>query len=56
LSIDDAINKGGKVLIGGGLEKSTYIPPTVIVNCNKDMALYHDEVFGSLFPIFFSIK
>lgn len=52
--VEDAINKGAKVLMGGkrpvGLE-GAYYEPTVLVNVTKNMKIYSEEVFGPVLPI-----
>lgn len=43
--IDDALEKGGKLLCGGKVE-NTLIPATLIDNVTSDMKIYTDESFG----------
>ena len=45
--IQDAIDKGAKVYIGGlRQDDSNNIPPTLIGNVTKDMLIYGEETFG----------
>lgn len=48
--LQDALNKGGKILIGGKRNKA-YFEPTVIGNVTADMAIFKEEVFGPLIGI-----
>jgi len=48
--MDDAINKGAKLLIGNKREKR-YIWPTVFDNVTEDMRLAWEEPFGPVLPI-----
>ena len=52
--INDAISKGGKLIVGGkrhALGKSFY-EPTVISDATKDMLAFREETFGPLAPVF----
>ncbi|WP_452219650.1 NAD-dependent succinate-semialdehyde dehydrogenase [Lacinutrix salivirga] len=49
--VDDAINKGAKVVIGNTREKA-YFEPTILTNVTKDMAVFKEETFGPVAPIF----
>ena len=48
--IEDAVNKGAKVLCGGKSE-SNHFPPTVLVNVNHSMKIMQEETFGPVLPI-----
>lgn len=55
--IDDAVNKGAGLLIGGdrpeGLDIGHFMAPTVLDGVRPDMRIYQDEIFGpvvSLIP------
>lgn len=48
--IDDALEKGGKLLIGNKRDKR-YIWPTVFDNVTQDMRLAWEEPFGPVLPI-----
>lgn len=52
--VDDAINKGAKVIVGGkrptGLV-GAYYEPTLLTNITKDMRVWTEEVFGPVLPI-----
>lgn len=52
--IDDAVKKGGKVLMGGNrasLEDGYYFEPTIISNVTDDMICMYEETFGPLAPV-----
>lgn len=46
--LDDAIEKGAKVIIGGNTfnEKGRFFPPTLVTNINEDMQIFKEETFG----------
>ena len=52
--IEDAVAKGGKVLIGGkipsGKETGNWIEPTVISGMTTEMRLFQEETFGPIAP------
>jgi succinate-semialdehyde dehydrogenase / glutarate-semialdehyde dehydrogenase len=52
--IADAVEKGAKIEIGGGLtkKKSNFFAPTVLTGATSDMLLAQEETFGPLAPIF----
>ncbi len=51
--VNDAVNKGAKVLTGGKRLniKGFYFPPTVLSNVKADMKVMTEEVFGPVAPI-----
>ena len=52
--VNDAISKGGKVMVGGkrhALGKS-FFEPTVVAGATKDMLAFREETFGPLAPVF----
>ena len=52
--VNDAISKGGKLVIGGkrhALGKS-FFEPTVVSGATKDMLAFREETFGPLAPVF----
>ena len=52
--VEDAINKGAKVICGGRRLDNTngnYYLPTILTNVSKDMRVYTEEVFGPVIPI-----
>jgi len=52
--VDDAINKGAKVICGGkklNLDNGNYYEPTILTNIKKDMRVWNEEVFGPVLPI-----
>jgi len=52
--VDDAINKGAKVVYGGkrpkGL-KGAYYLPTILTDIKRNMKVWNEEVFGPVLPI-----
>ncbi len=52
--IDDAVAKGAKILVGGGLSSlgAGFIEPTVLTHVNRSMRVFHEEIFGPVAPIF----
>lgn len=52
LQIEDAVEKGAKLICGGKRENdSMYFPPTIITNINETMDIYNQETFGPLIPV-----
>lgn len=50
--LDDAIQKGAKIEIGGGVDEETkYIAPTLISGIDENMLVYQEEIFGPILPI-----
>jgi succinate-semialdehyde dehydrogenase/glutarate-semialdehyde dehydrogenase len=51
--IDDAVDKGANVVIGG--QRNTigdcFINPTILTNVDKSMRVYKEEIFGPIAPI-----
>ncbi|WP_461481394.1 NAD-dependent succinate-semialdehyde dehydrogenase [Porticoccus sp.] len=52
--IDDAVAKGAKVLSGGGMDArgGSFVQPTILLNVNRDMRLFAEEIFGPVAPLF----
>ena len=50
--IDDALAKGGKLLVGGHALKGQFFEPTVIAEANADMLCAREETFGPFAPVF----
>jgi succinate-semialdehyde dehydrogenase/glutarate-semialdehyde dehydrogenase len=52
--VDDAVAKGGVVVVGGKRHAlgGTFFEPTVIENAGPDMLFMKEEIFGPLAPIF----
>ncbi len=52
--IDDALAKGAKILVGGGLSSlgPGFVEPTVLTGVNPSMRIFHEEIFGPVAPIF----
>jgi len=53
LHIDDALNKGAKLVLGGKPSDcgSNFFHPTILTDVNQDMRLNHEETFGPVAPI-----
>ncbi len=50
--LDDAIEKGARILAGGNLnESANFIEPTLLDNTNESMLMMQEEIFGPLLPI-----
>lgn len=52
--VDDAVEKGAKILTGGRVSDkgANFYEPTVLVNCTKGMRLFSEEIFGPIAPLF----
>jgi succinate-semialdehyde dehydrogenase / glutarate-semialdehyde dehydrogenase len=52
--LNDAISKGGKVTVGGkhAEQGGLFFEPTIVEDCNKDMELHEEEIFGPVSAIF----
>ena len=50
--IKDAVQKGGKITIGGKKRQGLFFQPTVISEANSEMIISKDEVFGPVAPVF----
>ena len=50
--IDDAVKKGGKVVIGGKALGGNFFEPTLIRDVTSDMAVAREETFGPVAPLF----
>ena len=48
--IEDAVAKGGKIVLGGKVE-GRYVEPTIITDVTSDMTLYQDETFGPVVSV-----
>ncbi|MCE9588328.1 MAG: NAD-dependent succinate-semialdehyde dehydrogenase [Verrucomicrobia bacterium] len=52
--IDDAVTKGGRVLVGGKPHAlgGTFFEPTLLTGCTLAMQIANSEIFGPIAPIF----
>lgn len=56
-AIEEAKQSDAKLLVGGykvtenGLEKGNFVAPTVFFDCNEDMALVQNEIFGPVMAV-----
>ena len=48
--IKEAIEQGAQ-LICGGKRNESYVEPTILINCNRNMKVYAEEVFGPVICI-----
>jgi aldehyde dehydrogenase (NAD+) len=48
--IEDALAKGAKVALGGGI-KGRFVEPTILTDVTSDMDIYRDENFGPVVPV-----
>ncbi len=52
--IQDAVNKGAKVICGGKRPdnlKGSYYAPTILTGITPDMRVWHEETFGPVLPV-----
>lgn len=48
--LEDAIAKGAKVVVGGGIN-GRFVEPTILTGVTPDMLIYRDETFGPVVPV-----
>ena len=48
--LDDALAKGAKVVVGGGIN-GRFVEPTILSDVTPDMLIYQDETFGPVVPV-----
>ena len=48
--LDDAIAKGAKVVLGGGIN-GRFVEPTILTGVTPEMKIYQDETFGPVVPV-----
>jgi len=51
--IDDAVEKGAKVVRGGGRSKlgGSFVEPTILSGVTSDMRVFREEIFGPVSPL-----
>ncbi len=52
--VKDAISKGAEIVTGGKIPeglKGAFYEPTLVININRDMRIWQEEVFGPVLPI-----
>jgi succinate-semialdehyde dehydrogenase/glutarate-semialdehyde dehydrogenase len=49
--IQDALEKGGRILLGGKVLKGNFLEPTLITNCHQDMEAFKNEIFGPIVAV-----
>ena len=54
--IESAKKEGGRIITGGGIPSQTekkgyYIEPTIIADCNQDMTVVKEEIFGPVIVV-----
>lgn len=50
--IADAVEKGGKLVLGGKRLGGLFYEPTIMTNITSDMRFAHEETFGPVAPLF----
>ena len=50
--VDDAVAKGGRVLVGGKRLAGQFFEPTVVADASADMLCAKEETFGPFAPVF----
>ncbi len=50
--VDDALAKGGRVLVGGKRLPGLFFEPTVVADASADMLCAREETFGPFAPVF----
>lgn len=50
--VEDAQQRGAKVVLGGGPATGLFYPPTVLVDVDETMDLTREETFGPVAPVF----
>jgi succinate-semialdehyde dehydrogenase/glutarate-semialdehyde dehydrogenase len=50
--VDDAVAKGGRVLVGGKRLPGLFFEPTVVADASADMLCAREETFGPFAPVF----
>jgi succinate-semialdehyde dehydrogenase/glutarate-semialdehyde dehydrogenase len=50
--VEDAVSKGGKVMVGGKKLQGQFFEPTVIAEATGDMLCAREETFGPVAPVF----
>ena len=50
--VDDAVAKGGRVLVGGKRLAGQFFEPTVVADATADMLCAREETFGPFAPVF----
>ncbi|MEE8056882.1 MAG: NAD-dependent succinate-semialdehyde dehydrogenase [Pseudomonadales bacterium] len=51
--IDDAVVNGATAVVGGGASSlgGSFVEPTILVDVNKDMRVFKEEIFGPVAPL-----
>jgi succinate-semialdehyde dehydrogenase / glutarate-semialdehyde dehydrogenase len=49
--VNDALNKGAQLLLGGKFKHNLYYEPTILTHVNEDMRIYNEEIFGPVATI-----
>jgi len=50
--VKDAIEKGGRIVMGGTRGQGTFYPPTLLLDAKPNMLCFSEETFGPLVPLF----
>ncbi|KZV92379.1 aldehyde dehydrogenase [Exidia glandulosa HHB12029] len=49
--VDDALDKGAKILTGTRHVENNLVQPLVLTGINKDMRIFHEEIFGPIITV-----
>jgi len=49
--IDDAVDRGARIALGGRVLASRRIEPTILVDVPRDAAIMQEEIFGPIMPV-----
>lgn len=50
--IDNAVENGGNVVLGGNKKEGLFIEPTILDNLNEEMEIFSTEIFGPIAAIY----
>ena len=50
--VQDAVDRGARVLAGGGKPRGLLVEPTVLTDVTPEMRIYHEETFGPVACLF----
>lgn len=50
--LQDAVNKGAKIICGGARLNGTFFAPTIVTQVTPDMLIAREEIFGPVAPLF----
>jgi succinate-semialdehyde dehydrogenase / glutarate-semialdehyde dehydrogenase len=50
--MEDAVGKGARLVAGGKVVNERWFEPTVLTDCNEDMEIFREEIFGPLVALY----